>query len=147
MQFLNDIYAMQRILPCLFIMLSFITSAQAQSFSKGDAENGAKIYLKCRSCHVLESRTNKMGPHLLEILGRKAGTVEDFEYSDAMLEARDNGLTWDESNLKKYLTSPKTMIPATSMRFFGLWESQIDDLLAYLKTSNSAEIMMKNDNP
>lgn len=107
--------------------------SHAQDQMKGDAEAGAKIYLKCRSCHVVDQATNKMGPHLLDILGRTAGSVEGFQYSEAMKQAGKNGLIWNENTLKEFLTSPKTMIPGTSMRFWGLWENQINDLNAYLK--------------
>lgn len=128
----------------LLIILSFILCssgallAPSESHAQGDAKAGEKIYLKCRSCHVLDQPTNKMGPHLLELLGRKAAAVEGFEYSDAMKQAGENGLIWNETTLKEFLTSPKTMIPGTSMRFWGLWENQIDDLNAYLREKSLA---------
>lgn len=122
---------------CLCGALFASTGSYAQEDIEGDAEAGAKIYLKCRSCHALDQPTNKMGPYLLDILGRKAGTVEGFQYSEAMKQAGENGLIWNEDTLKEFLTSPKTMIPGTTMRFWGLWENQIDDLTAYLKEKAS----------
>ncbi|WOC14773.1 hypothetical protein MP213Fo_02170 [Pseudochrobactrum sp. MP213Fo] len=121
-------------IPVLFSAFMLIaTLAQAQISNTGNAKAGEKIYLKCRSCHVLDQPTNKMGPHLMNLMGRKAGNIEGFEYSAAMKAAGEDGLTWDEDSLKTFLSSPKTMIPNTSMRFWGLWENQIDDLLAYLR--------------
>ncbi len=124
----------------LLVLLPFQAQAQsgAQSGVQGDAVAGAKIFLKCRSCHVLDQPTHKMGPHLVQIFGRKAGSAEGFRYSDAMNQAGENGLIWDENSLKEFLTSPKAMIPGTSMRFWGLWEGQIDDLMAYLKENTQA---------
>jgi cytochrome c len=70
--------------------------------------------------------------------GRKAGTIEGFRYSEAMRQAGENGLIWNDATLKEFLASPKTMMPGTSMRFWGLWESQIEDLLAYIKSKSEA---------
>ena len=124
---------MRRLFVTFMLTLSLTSQMLVPAQAEGDAVAGAKIYLKCRSCHVLDHPTNKMGPHLMQLLGRKAGSVEGFQYSSAMTEAGKTGLIWDEKNLKAFLTSPKTMIPGTSMRFWGLWEGQIDDLTAYLR--------------
>ncbi len=69
------------------------------------------------------------------VVGRPAGSVADYGYSDAMKGAGANGLVWTEEELHAFLYSPKKAVPGTSMRFFGLWsDSEIDDLIAYLKT-------------
>lgn len=119
------------------LCLSGALLAPSESHAQGDARVGEKIYLKCRSCHVLDQPTNKMGPYLTGLFGRKAGTVEGFQYSEAMKQAGENGLIWNEDTLKEFLTSPKAMIPGTSMRFWGLWENQIDDLNVYLKEKSA----------
>lgn len=118
------------------LLLSLLAPVAAQA--EVDVKNGEKIYKKCYFCHILNQPTNRMGPHLMDIQGRKAGSAEGFLYSDAMKQAGENGLIWDDRTLKEFLTSPKTMIPGTSMRFWGLWESQIDDLLAYLSNKSEA---------
>lgn len=105
--------------------------------AQGDARTGEKIYQKCRSCHELDHLTNKMGPHLKDLLGRTVGSVAGFQYSDALIQAKQDGLIWDAKSLKQFLTSPKTMFPGTKMRFWGLWENQIDDLTAYLQDKDS----------
>ena len=77
---------------------------------------------------------NKVGPLLNGIIGRKAGTIEGFAYSDANKAAGANGLVWTEEVLFKYLENPLTFMPGTKMAFAGLKDAQDrKDLIAYLK--------------
>jgi cytochrome c len=64
------------------------------------------------------------------LIGRKTGSVADYNYSDAN---KDSGITWDEAKLKEYLANPKGVIPGTKMIFAGLpKEGDRDNLVAYL---------------
>ena len=86
------------------------------------------------ACHAAEKQQNKVGPHLVGIVGRKAGTAEGFKYSEAMSAKGAEGLVWDEANVTAYLKDPKGFIPGTKMAFAGLKDDkQIADLIAYLK--------------
>ena len=74
---------------------------------------------------------------LNDIVGRKAGTIEGFAYSDANKAAGGKGLTWTEDVLFKYLENPLTFMPGTKMAFAGLKDPQDrKDLIAYLKTEH-----------
>ncbi|HUB64763.1 MAG TPA: cytochrome c family protein [Methylocella sp.] len=98
----------------------------------GDAAAGQTIFnQKCKVCHQIgEGAKNFVGPELNGLIGRKTGSVPDYNYSDAN---RDSGITWDEAKLKDYLASPKTVIPGTKMIFAGLpKETDRDNLVAYL---------------
>jgi len=100
----------------------------------GDAKAGEKVFRKCKSCHYVDQEKNKTGPHLVNIIGRAAGSVDGFKYSKAM---KDSGLTWDEATLAEFLKKPKAYLKGTKMAFAGLKKDQeIDDLIAYLKTPN-----------
>ena len=59
---------------------------------------------------------NKTGPSLAGLFGRKAGTVEDFNYSDAN---KNSGIVWDEASLRKYLPNPQALVPRTKMAFMA----------------------------
>jgi cytochrome c len=88
-------------------------AAQAQ-----DADKGAQVFKKCAVCHTIEQGgANKVGPNLHGVVGRKAGSVEGFNYSTAMKNAN---ITWTPEELDKYLTDPKAAIPGNKMAFPGL---------------------------
>jgi cytochrome c len=101
-----------------------------------DAEAGKKVFQKCAPCHsVGPGATNKVGPNLSGLVGRKSGTEAGFSYSDAM---KNSGLTWDEATFKEYITDPKKKVPGNKMLFPGVKdELERDDLFAYLASFNA----------
>lgn len=96
-------------------------------------EPGEPIFKRfCMVCHTTEAGKNKIGPSLAGIVGRKAGSVPGFSYSDAN---KNSGVSWDEATLDTYLTDPKKFMPGTKMLFAGI--KSADDrkaLIAYLKS-------------
>lgn len=111
------------------------SSVPAQD-AAADAERGRRVYRVCLPCHVPDADTNKLGPHLKGVFGRRAGTVEGFRYSQAMTDAGAAGFVWDENSLAEFLSSPKRKVLGTSMRFWGFWsQSEIDAVIVYLKTN------------
>lgn len=108
------------------LLLAGAGAARAQ----GDPEKGEKVFNKCKACHAVEDETNKIGPHLVGIFGRPAGSVEGFKYSDAM---KGSGIVWDDETIAAYLKDPRKYIPGNRMAFAGLRrDTEIDDLLSYL---------------
>ena len=115
------------------IVMLFAGSALAD----GDPARGEKIFAKCKACHTLEAGKNKIGPSLAGLFGRKAGTVEGYNYSDAM---KSSGIVWNDETLFKYLEKPKDVVPGTKMVFPGLKDPQDrNDLIAYLKKATAAQ--------
>ncbi len=114
------------VLSAAFLLVG-LGSAQAQ-----DAAAGEKVFAQCRACHqVGESAKNAVGPVLNGLFGRKAGTVEGYNYSPAN---KNSGLTWDEATFRDYIKDPRAKIPGTKMVYAGLKDEQrINDLIAYLK--------------
>ena len=100
-----------------------------------DAENGAEVFKRCRACHeVGDKAKNKVGPILNGIVGRKAGTIEGFNYSDANRKAGAEGWVWTEEKMMEYLLNPRAAMPGNKMAFAGLKdERDRKDLIAYLK--------------
>src|SRR5262245_1220339 len=87
----------------------------------GNVEEGAEVFKKCRACHdVGPDAKNKVGPLLNGILGRKAGTIEGFAYSDANKTSGERGLVWTDEVMFKYLENPLSFMPGTKMAFAGL---------------------------
>jgi len=109
--------------------LALVTTASAQA--AGDPKKGELVFNQCKACHSLEAGKNGVGPTLHGLFGRKAGSIPDYDYSAAM---KNSGVTWNEDTLKNYLTDPHKFIPGDKMAFAGIKnESQLDDLIAYLK--------------
>ncbi len=97
----------------------------------GDPKAGQVVFNQCGACHSVEPDVNKQGPSLAGLFGRKAGLVEDFNYSDAN---KNSGIVWSEAILRKYLADPQSVVPGTKMAFPGLKDpKQIEDVIAYLK--------------
>ena len=101
-----------------------------------DVENGANVFRLCRACHdVGPTAKNKVGPLLNGIVGRKAGTIEGFNYSEANKKAGADGWTWTEEKMAEYLLNPRAAMPGNKMAFAGIKDEQDrKDLIAYLKT-------------
>lgn len=112
-----------------------------QVYAQGDTERGKQVFSICAPCHTVSQKTNRMGPHLVNIINRPAGSVENYKgYSQAMKDTSAKGLVWSEDKLSQFLISPKKFMPGTSMRFFGFWEQEkVDDLIAYLKEQAVAD--------
>jgi cytochrome c len=113
------------------VMVALPTVALAQ-----DVEAGKKVFVKCAPCHSIgPGAKNKVGPEQNGLIGRKAGSVEGFNYSEAM---KNSGITWDEASLDEYLADPKKKVPGNKMVFPGIKdELQRADLIAYLATFNA----------
>jgi cytochrome c len=101
-----------------------------------DATKGEVVFNQCRACHAIgPGARNKVGPQLNGIVGRKAGSVSGFNYSDAMKQKAASGLVWTEANLSSYLQSPDVFLPGGVMAISGVKdEGQLKDLIAFLKT-------------
>ncbi|MGB8818380.1 MAG: cytochrome c family protein [Rhizobiaceae bacterium] len=118
----------------LFAGIVLALAASTSAFADGDAAEGKTVYKKCMACHSADKEQNRVGPHQVGIIGRAAGSVEGFKYSDAMKAKGAEGLVWDEANIAAYLKDPKGFIPGNKMAFSGLKEDDdIEDLIAYLK--------------
>lgn len=115
----------------LSLSAAVVLPAFAQS---GDPAEGEKVFKRCQACHVVNAPTNRVGPHLVGVVGRKAGSVEGFKYSDAMKQAGEKGLVWTPEELDKYLTNPKGDIPGNKMAFAGLKKpEERANVIAYLQ--------------
>jgi cytochrome c len=100
----------------------------------GDPALGKHVFNRCIACHEAATDRDKVGPHLLGVVGRTAGTAENFHYSQAMKDAGTAGLVWDEANLAGYLKAPRLKVPGNKMAFAGLTnDDDIANVIAYLK--------------
>jgi cytochrome c len=107
--------------------LAAMATAMAQ-----DTPPGQRVFNQCRSCHqVGPTAKNVIGPELNGLIGRTAGSVPGYNYSEAN---KASGIVWTEAVFAEYIKNPKIKIPGTKMAFAGLKDgTQVADLTAYLK--------------
>ncbi len=118
------------------LLAALAVPALAQQAGSG-AEAGQLVFNNaCRTCHSMKDGDNRLGPHLHGIIGRKAGSVANFAYSDSMKQA---GLAWDEATLDRFLAEPDAVVRDNKMKPFGGMPSAEEraKLLAYLKSAGS----------
>jgi cytochrome c len=70
----------------------------------------------CRTCHTVKEGDNRQGPNLAGIVGRKAGSLPDYNYSSSM---KQSGITWDETNLDQLIANPDQVVKGNSMKPYG----------------------------
>jgi cytochrome c len=103
------------------------------ALAAGDPVQGKTVFARCAICHNVEKDGgNGVGPNLFGIAGRKAATVDGFNYSGPM---KASGIVWTDDNLEKWVAGPAKMMPGTKMAFAGITsKGQIADVIAYLHT-------------
>ena len=117
----------------LFGLLAAISMAATSALAAGDPINGKTVFARCSVCHkTTQGSGNGIGPNLFGVVGRKAGSIAGFDYSDAM---KKSDITWTTEKLAAYITSPKAVVPGNRMPYAGASSaSQADDVAAYLST-------------
>ena len=84
----------------------------------GNIAHGEKVFKKCSACHSIEAGgSNKIGPALYNVVGRKIAAVEDYKYSKALVEYNKN---WSFEELNGFLIKPQKWIKGTKMAYAGL---------------------------
>ncbi|TPG38302.1 cytochrome c family protein [Sphingomonas koreensis] len=100
----------------------------------GDAAAGKTDFITCTTCHSIDAGVNKIGPSLHGVVGRKAGIIPGYSYSDAN---KNSGITWTPEKLFQYLENPQRVVPGTKMTFVGFPDPQKRaDVIAYLKQNS-----------
>ncbi|MEL6209428.1 MAG: cytochrome c family protein [Pseudomonadota bacterium] len=105
----------------------------AGAASAQDAAAGEKLFRQCKACHVIDKEQNRVGPHLVGIVGRAVGAVDGYKYSNAMIEWGE-GKVWDAATLKEYLENPRKVVKGTKMAYPGLKKPEDrDNMVSYLE--------------
>ncbi len=118
--------------PALALVLAVALSLPLQAEELiGDSERGAQLFRsKCFACHSLQ--TDRVGPGLGGVVGRKAGTRPGFAYSPALASAN---FTWDGRALDSWLAKPAAFLPGSRMPFALRQQQDRLDVIAYLASS------------
>ena len=115
------------------ILAAFISLVVASSFSvpspaQARADGKALFEKRCGGCHALDR--DKEGPRLGGVYGRTAGSVDSFQYSDAL---KKSGIKWTEETLDKWLTNTEQLVPNNDMTFHVEKPDERAEIIAYLK--------------
>lgn len=106
----------------------------AKTVAAGDPKAGEAVYARCLACHALAY--NRTGPKHCGLLGRRAGSVAEFNYSDAMKRVR---WVWDRKTLDRFLADPLKTVPGTTMGYAGVKDKQERaDLIAYIEQADGS---------
>ena len=116
----------------LWVIAGAVVVASFSGAAAQDLAAGENSFKKCSPCHSIgPDAKNKVGPELNGLDGRKSGTAEGYNYTEAN---KTSGITWSEKEFKEYIQDPRTKIKGTKMVFAGIKnETEIANLWAYLK--------------
>lgn len=124
---------MPHLAQALLLTASLLMLAAGPAMADGDVAKGEKVFAKCKTCHEIASDKNKVGPTLQGVIGRTAGTVDGFKYSEAMV---GSGVVWDAATIAEYVRKPKEFIAGNKMVFAGLKkDDDIENLVAFIEAS------------
>jgi cytochrome c len=111
-------------------VLALIAGATVLLALSTPEERGKDLFeRRCSGCHARD--LNREGPRLRGVYGRKAASVVDFEYSDAL---KKKAVRWDDASLDRWLTDPDAMAPGTDMAFRMVDRDERMAVIAYLKS-------------
>lgn len=97
--------------------------------------DGATLFKQqCAACHTTSlSEPARQGPPLFKLVGRPAGKVEGFRYSQGLANA---DFAWDDARLDAWLTNPQAVIPGVVMAYRQAKPETRAAIIAYLKEQN-----------
>jgi len=142
------------------VILTLLPASTAFAQDAGDAAEGEKVFRKCMACHrVGDDAKNLVGPVLNNVVGRTAGTVEGFRYSDLNKAAGEAGLVWTEEAIFEYLPDPQSYLTGyleeadqadkvkgrTRMTYRLKDEQERRDVIAYLMQFSDEEEAAKQE--
>lgn len=102
-------------------------------YNSADLTRGRDLFgKKCGACHFLPTdKGHKVGPNLNGVFDRGVAAVADYKFSPA-LKAFD-ATAWTPELVDRWLRSPDSFVPGTSMRLNGITDAgERRDLIAHL---------------
>jgi cytochrome c len=118
-----------------FLVLLGFPAVPQEPADKGAAtESGQQTFNNaCRTCHTTKEGDNRLGPNLHNIIGRKAGSLQNYGYSSAMKGA---DFVWDKDKLDRFIAKPDEVVPGNNMKPYGGLTSAEDraKVIAFLES-------------
>ncbi len=124
------------------LAVGFVSPAHAE----GDPQKGARTFNHfCSPCHSVTPDRHMSGPSLSGIVGRKAGSIADFDrYSKALPQS---SIAWNEQTLTSWMVNPQVLVAGTTMPGIGADEQARMDIVAYLLATQTPGAPPRDDIP
>ena len=119
---------------CGSLAMALVVLAASPVNAQGDAAAGQVVFdQKCASCHSVAADLTHgvLGPNLVGVVGRPAGTVAGWDFSPAL---KDSKVIWTEENLNKWLTDTTVFVPMAQMDLKVPNRIEREDVISYLKS-------------
>jgi cytochrome c len=117
--------------------LAWLLSAPASLAQQPASDDAAQQAFNnsCRTCHSVKEGDNRLGPNLNKIVGRKAGSLPNYNYSSSMKEA---GFVWDQDKLTRFMVKPDEVVSGNKMQpYGGVSAEEAGKIVAYLQAAGS----------
>ena len=114
-----------------FVLITAGSSLFVPARAQTQADAKALFEKRCGGCHALDR--DKKGPRLGGVYGRTAGSVDSFQYSDALKNSR---VKWTEETLNKWLIDTEKLVPNNDMMFHVEKADERSEIIAYLKRNS-----------
>lgn len=117
------------------VALALAAFAAATSVSAAQQAGELVFNNACRTCHTVKQGDNRLGPSLAGVIGRKAGSLNEYTYSDAM---KKSGVIWDEATLDRFIENPDAVVGGNNMKPYTGMTSKEDRaaIVAFLKAQS-----------
>jgi cytochrome c len=127
-----------RMAHSVLLWAAALTLIAAPAIGQEKPDGGQLLFNNaCRTCHTLRDGDNRLGPNLHRIIGRKAGSLPDYNnYSSAMKSA---DLVWDKATLDRFIANPDQVVPGHNMKPYGGHASAEEraTIIAFLEASGA----------
>lgn len=118
----------------LTLLLSAPSSLAQQPASDEAAQQAFNN--SCRTCHSVKEGDNRLGPNLNKIVGRKAGSLPNYNYSASM---KDAGFVWDQDKLTRFMVKPDEVVSGNKMQpYGGVSAEEAAKVVAYLQSASGS---------
>lgn len=114
-----------------FVLLMAISSLSVSTRAQSRADGKGLFEKRCGGCHSLDR--DKEGPRLGGVYGRTAGSLDSFQYSNAL---KNSKIKWSEDTLNKWLTDTEKLVPNNDMAFHIEKADERSEIIAYLKQNS-----------
>ena len=89
--------------------------------------NGRRLFeATCTPCHNFDEDASPdiygQTLNLYGVIGRKAASIPNFEYSDAM---KATNRTWDAQSVASFIAAPRKFVPGTRMELPGVPDPEV----------------------